>query len=502
VKPRVVAAEQIGRRPVPERPSVVLKAMTVVLGLAAASGLAGAFLLGRPGDVDAWTVAALVVLSVVATQRVAIFGDETAINSSMVILSAAAATAVAGGPLWVPAVCGLAAGLHWDHVRNGAFRKLVVNASCTTLATLAAAALGRSLFVAGASEWIAVGLSAILAVVGYWTVNNVLVAAILWAADGGSLGRHIRELTRSETELLPFAILGFVAGYVVLRDVGTWAMVLALVGLLLVADPVVVRRLAPKSVWRVSGIVALTAGVLLAVGISADTASAEKFPASAEFLALVGLGGLGALALVRIRPAAARAALVVAGSAAFIVFHRGEPALGPLVVLIATGLPLLSPPVSNSARRRLAYSIVLGATVLVSATVFLPSAFVSSAGGAVVAGAVAGCAALIGWHLSVLIESLREHGVEGYVAVGLIRSDVPLFVGGGLAGGLVGWIGLHVGVASMGGALTAIMLMAVVISLRRRALVSPSALELSDDELLDVVRSALLGLPASRLPGD
>jgi len=476
--------------------------VSIALGLGAASGLVATFALAPTGGVAVWVVVALLVLAVAATQRVAIFGDETAINSSMVILSAAAATTAAGGPLWLPAVCGLAAGLHWDHVRNRAFRKLVVNTSCTTVAALAAAELGRRPFVAGVPEWLAIGLGAILAVVTYWAVNNCLIAIVLWSADGGSLRRHVKDLTRSETELLPLAALGFVAGYWVLRGLGTWEMVLVLVGLLLVADRVMVRRIGAGSAWRIAGTVTVAAGILVAVGVSAEAASTERFPATAGLLILGLLGALGSVVLVHVRPAIARAASVMAGSAAVVALHSGYPALGPLVVILAAGAPLMSQPRRKAARRRQAISIALEATALVSATVFLPSGFVSSIGGSSIAGLVAGFAALTGWHLSMALEAFHETGVECRVALDLVRSDLLLFVGGGGVGGLVGWIGLHAGVAYMGGALAAAMLVVGVRFRWTRVSGPPSTIELSDNDVLDVVRSAVLGLPASRLPDD
>jgi len=476
--------------------------MTIVLAVAALLGLFAALLLDRSGNVNRWLVLALLVLTVAATQRVAIFGDETAINSSIVILLAAAATAVAGAPLWVPAVCGLAAGLHWEHVRNRASRKLVVNASCTTLAVLAAAELGRVTLDIGGSGWVAIGGAALLSVAAYWTVNNVLVATILAAAEGNTPMHHIQALTRSETEVLPLAALGFVAGFVVLRDVGGWATILVLVGLLVVADQVVVRRLANSSVWRIGVIGVLASGVVLAAGAAVYTTSAEHLPSTVPLLTLLGLGVLASFIVVHIQPSLARMVLVVDVSAAAVVFRGRYGALAPFLVMIAVIVPVVAAHMKMGTRLRLIFAIAIATGVIVSATAFLPSRAVSSVGGAAVVGCLCGLSGLVGWHIGMSVGMFRHRGIEWFVALDMLRGDMPVFLVAGVVGGLVGWIGLNVGDAYMGSAIAVALTIGASVSTQRLRALRRASIGLSDDELLDVVRSSVLDLPASRVPRD
>ena len=497
---RAVRARRVTEQPVAAGSSAALRVMTVVLAAVALVALAAALVMKRSGSVNGWLVLAMLVLTVAATQRVAIFGDETAINSSIVILLGVAATAVAGAPLWVPAVCGLAAGLHWEHVRNRASRKLVVNASCTTLAVLAAAELGRVTLSVGGSGWIAIGSAAVLSVVAYWTVNNVLVAAILAAADGDSPAHHIRDLTRSETELLPVAALGFLAGFVILRDLGAWPTILVLVGLLVVTDQVVVRRLTTRSVRRTGGIAVLASGVVLVVGASAYGASAERFPSAAPLPILLGLGVLASVVVVRIRPSLTRMVLVVCVAAAVVVFHRGDGAVAPLLVMIGVVVPVVFAHTRRATRLRLIIAIALATMAMISTTAFLPSSVVSSVSGAALVGLLCGLSGLLGWHSSTCVGTLRDRGIEWLVALDMLRTDTPAFLVGGVVGGLVGWIGLTVGDAFMGCAVAVALAIGAFVSTRRLRMSQTAAAGLSDHELLDVVRSSVLDLPASRLP--
>lgn len=499
MKPHVVGSTTSNLEQGSPRAPRKLRILTFVLAGSAAAVFVGSTVFGVRGGVSAWTAAALLVLSVISSQRVAIFGDETAINSSIVVLAAAAATAAAGGPLWVPAICGVAAGLHWDHIRHRALRKLLVNASCMTLAVSSASLLGRTVVDVDKSAIAVVVLGSALTTIAYWAVNNGLLSLVLWSADGVSFRHQVFDLSRSETEMLPFAMLGFMAGFELLNHVGLWAMVLAVVGLLLASDRVVIQRLGSKSSRRLMGATALLALVTVALAVALYAAVQEAQPSVAALAALALEGALATVVLSTVCRSAARVVPVACGAAALVFFHNGHAAVGSLVVIMTAGVPLLFAKTSKRARRHVVTAAVIGGGTLVSATALLPAALVSSAGGAALTGAVAGCSYLLGWHAETLVQAFRTREIDKCVALDLVRSDWLAYCGFGLVGGLLGWIGQRYDLAIMAIAFAVVMSVWLVVA-RNRGRVARRRLDINDAEVLDVVRSAVLDLPASRVP--
>jgi hypothetical protein len=221
--------------------NALLTGFAIVISLLTALAITAVVTEGGHGaHVDLWAVGALLALTVVGTHGEEVFGDETAINGSMLVVLASAGIAYAGGPIWVAALCGLAAGLHWHHLRDGAARKILVNTCTTTLSALAAGEVGRALATKHPAV-IAVVASGLAAVFIYWLTDNVLVATVLAVAHGRSVRDHVRELVRSETEVIPFAVLGFVNGYAFIK-VSSWLGVLCAIALLLVTEGFIFRR--------------------------------------------------------------------------------------------------------------------------------------------------------------------------------------------------------------------------------------------------------------------
>ena len=73
-------------------------------------------------------------------------------------------------------------------------------------------------------------------------------------------------------------------------------------------------------------------------------------------------------------------------------------------------------------------------------------------------------------------------------------------VGAALIGGAVGWAGITFGMAGFGVGLLLGLSVMLVSTRRRQQPKTNSATDLGHDQLLDVLQSALLDLPASRLP--
>ena len=181
-----------------------------------------------------------------------------------------------------------------------------------------------------------------------------------------------------------------------------------------------------------------------------------------------------------------------------VMLHHNQAALGPLVVMCAASLPLLFTQRRIDARRRLACATALGAASRRSDRA--ASQRLRIIGGGCGDCALAGSAFLIGWHLAVLVESLRWIGVDRSVVLDLIRSDLRRFVGAGVSGGLLGWIGLHFGLAIMAGALAGAMIVICFVLYGRGRAARPKP-DFSDENVLDIVRGAVLDLPR-RAPPD
>jgi hypothetical protein len=189
----------------------------------------------------------LVVLgafAILATHRETFFGDETAMSGSIVVIVASVVAFRDDAWLLGPVVCCMAAGLHLAHLRRGVWSKIIVNSAATAIAAACAAIVFRSV---GSSESV-VSLAAgtVLAVLVYWSLNNLAIGTVLSTiAPGGAL-TQILELVRSETEMLGFALAGALCGLLFI-EVGIWAGALALVLVLAAVDVLVISRPRPSS---------------------------------------------------------------------------------------------------------------------------------------------------------------------------------------------------------------------------------------------------------------
>jgi hypothetical protein len=82
-----------------------------------------------------------------------------------------------------------------------------------------------------------------------------------------------------------------------------------------------------------------------------------------------------------------------------------------------------------------------------------------------------------------------------------MRGEAGLILTGGLCGGGVGWIGTRFGPLGLFASLVLLLgVVGLALALSVRRDVESDEPDLADDELLDVLRSALLDVPASRLP--
>jgi hypothetical protein len=496
---KVVTGAETATPANPRRPWLLTLFTISIALLTAVAALALSVVSGREPYANPWVVGSLLLLTVIGTHSEEVFGDETAINASIVVILAGAGIAYAGGPFWIPAACGLVAGLHWHHIRDRAVRKLFVNTSFTTLSALAAAEVARLVATDGPGV-MAVAACGLATVMAYWLTDNVLVALVLTIVDGRPLREHARELVRSETEVIPFALLGFVCGYAVVTS-GALFGVLGTAALLVLAETVVFRPARQSSVRR---------SAQWAVRIA-------PIAAAGAVLGTVDLGGIrhgGVLALVavasfvgvgildRLRASLGLSALVVCAVGAAV----GIPGNRPLVVALVTGLGACG---GFMVRRRHTPNRLIVLSAAASAVMasgglvgVLEPGLSPSVAGALLVGLLGGLAALLAWHTTIGLTLALDRGRSILPTAGTVmRGEAGLILTGGLCGGGVGWIGTRFGPLGLFASLVLLLgVVGLALALSVRRDVESDEPDLADDELLDVLRSALLDVPASRLP--
>jgi hypothetical protein len=497
ISPEAPASAKL-RRP------LLLSVFTVVLSLlTAVAALCFVAINGLEFHGNEWALATLLLLTVLGTHGEEVFGDETAMNGSILVILAGAGVAFAGGPLWIAGACGLVAGLHWHHVRDRAVRKLLVNTSFTTLSALAATEVARVL----ATEkpgLVALAICGVVTVMAYWLTDNFLVAVVLMIVDGRPLREHARELVRSETDVIPFALLGFFCGYLAVVE-GPWSGVLGTAALLVLTEGVVFRRGRRGSVRRVAQwvprVAPIGAGCLVLASIDLG---AIRHASVLVFLAVTSSVGVGILD--RFRASWGLFALVVCAVGASVALPGDSPASVVLVVGIGACLGFVVR--DRQIRNRLAIlSAAVAVTLAVGGLISGVGPGVSSVEGSLLLGLLAGLAALLAWHSVIGLALVLDLGRSMLPPIGtVIAGDAMLILAGGLCGIGVGWIGIHLGVLGLLASvfvLLSVGRLLLALSTRRAAGHDEADLaeaDLADSELLDVLRSALLDVPASRLP--
>ncbi len=443
-----------------------------------------------------WLVIGLVLLAIGAAQQETLFGDETALSASMIIVLAAVGSFIGGAPLWLVALCGLLGGLSWEHLRDGQLRKVAVNTACTTIAAFVAVGVVICIQMLGVPKTAEVVAGSLGAALAYWIVDNGLVAVVLTAVDGRPLLSQLRDLTRSETLLVPCASAGFLMGNVIEHGfVAAWIGIATLVAL--VAASRVVVMLQKASVARALaailpvGILTASLGLAVLLGVHAGLAVDEALPGATLAFVL-------ALAVERFRPGRGPMVAIVAAVLGATVFTGAATVAAPLVFVLAAGFG-----VSTVRRAVLAVAGALSAGALaVAATMsVMPARSVGSFGGSVATGVALAFAYLVTTHLVFAVSLYRRAGNSAWLAVAsLIYADSGPFLLCGLAVAGGAWIVRQGGLI---GAAPVAVATAVALAMHAAAKHSNESLDrLSDEQLVDVARSAILELPASRLPAD
>jgi hypothetical protein len=460
-------------------------------GTIAFASLSGPFVSWKP-------LLVLATLLVCAEHRDRLFGDQTSASGSIVVAMAAVVAFSNGSWLVGPMLCSALAGAYWPHIRARAWSRVAVNASSMSLAAATAATIFH-LVGTGAHE---IGARAIaggaVAVLAFWAVNSLVLGIAVATIQRRRLWEVYRSLLVSETELLGFAYGGFLIGFV-FANAPMWSAALSLGLLLIVLDLSVMGRSARKldrlafAVPGIAAIAVLMALVLLGLG---DTRLV-----SPALLALVGLVLAANLVGIRRREEFLLFAALLTVTAASVSPGTRGSFFAPLAIgLLACLIPMWRRATSWS-RLSVIGAAVLGAVSATAAIHLFPRGLLASLPGSALAGVAGGLAALIAWHAVLGLSLTLKVGPRSAPAViGVMRDEIAFALVTGICGAGSGWIGAQWGVAGLASLLTAFLAVAWAVIRRPGNVGELGQTSLGDDELTDVLRSALLDLPASRLP--
>ena len=465
-----------------------------VITLGAATAIAGIGFSGAQA-VPIGVLVGLGVTLIAAEHRDRLFGDETSVSGSIVV-AMAAVVALSKGP-WLagPMVCAALAGLYWPHIRTFAFSRVAINAAAMSLAAGAAAFVFHAM--GGGTHTIGLRFvgAGVLALLGFWLVNSTVLGVAVAVIQGRKWWTVSLDLVRSDLSLLPFAMFGLVSGYLIQRT-AFWIGWLTLLSTLVLVDLIVIHRNARRFKSYVRPL-----AVLLAATVALVLASMGRPSVSYSLLVIVVLAVVGVVVLDRVRPGFGYQTEVVCLVCAAVVFHRGAPLFAPLAVGLATCLALAVWGRGPRSILDIASRTALAALAVGFAGGVLPPSLDGSVDGSLVIGLAGGLAALLGQHavpgLSLIVRAGRDSWRS---ATDLLRVDVGLLVAAALGGALCGWTVRRTGLAGLAVSLCVIELATAVVALRRPS--KSARVGLNDAALEDVVRSALLDLPASRLPDD
>jgi len=145
--------------------------------------------------------AALAVLVVLAEHRFILFGDETSMSASIIVVVASIFVFADTSPLAGPVLIASIGGVYLPHLRTRALSKVAFNGTGMGLAAWSAAALAgatRSYPTSGSLTVAAAGT----AVLVYWLANNLIVAGHQVTVCGARFIRSARLLVAADTDVL------------------------------------------------------------------------------------------------------------------------------------------------------------------------------------------------------------------------------------------------------------------------------------------------------------
>lgn len=446
------------------------------------------------------TLLVLSALVICAEHRDRLFGDQTSASGSIVV-AMAAVCAFSNGPWLVgPMVCASLAGAYWPHIRNHAWSRVAVNASSMSLAAGTAATVLHVLGNGPDELGVRSLLSGAAAVLAFWFINSLVLGIAVSTIQNRRLSGVLGGLVRSETELLGFAYGGFLVGFVFV-NAPLWIGALALVVLLGTLDLLVVSRSGRASSLLVDAVPAVAAIIVVAALVYLCISEAQ-LATSAVALTLFGVILVANVAgKRRSEKYFLFAALSAVTSVSVLPAFRGSFFVPLAAAMLASLVPLWRRPTSWS-RLSLIAATGFAATGAALTIGVMPSDLLAPLPGSALVGAISGLSALVLWHV-VLCSCLmlRAGPGSGLAALGILRDDLAFSVAAGAYGAASGWVGVQVGVAGLAASLLVGLVLVWISDRASGGNKQPVRTRpIDDDDLTDVLRSALLDLPASRLP--
>jgi len=147
---------------------------------------------------------ALALLVILAEHRFVLFGDETSMSASIVVVVASIFVFTETSPLAGPILVASIGGIYIPHLRTRAFSKIAFNGAGMGIGAACAALVVGAFTIPGDSNSRTV-CTAFAAVVIYWVVNNTIVAGHQVALCGAGFRSSARLLICAETDVLPWA---------------------------------------------------------------------------------------------------------------------------------------------------------------------------------------------------------------------------------------------------------------------------------------------------------
>jgi hypothetical protein len=440
----------------------------------------------------------LAALLVFAEHRDRLFGDQTSASGSIVV-AMAAVVAFSDGP-WLagPMLCSAFAGAYWPHIRNRAWSRVAVNASSMSLAAATSATIFHLVGTGAHEIGVRAAAGGAAAVLAFWIVNSLVLGIAVATIQRRELWDICRSLLVSETELLIFAYGGFLVGFA-FANAPMWTAALSLALLLVVLDLLVMGRSTRESYALNLAAPAIEAFAVLATAAWLGLDNARL--ANPVFLTLVGFGLGAGLVGIRRREEFVLFAGLLAGTAAVVSPGIRGSFFAPLAIALAVCLVPMWRRRTSRSRLSLIGAAGLAAVSATAAIDLLPRGLLISLPGSVLVGAVGGLAALTAWHATLGLTLILKLGPRSVSAVtGVMRDEIALALVTGICGAGSGWIGARWGVAGLAASLVAVLGVAWALIGSPRNVEELGQTSLGDDELADVLRSALLDIPASRLP--
>ena len=171
-----------------------------------------------------WPLLIFGALVVAAEHRFILFGDETSMSASIVVILCAVTYWHGSAYLVGPMVVASFAGLLLPHLRERSWALIGANASSCSISVAISCLTIHDLAIPGSFRF---ALMALCATFSYWIVNSTTIGILSSVRQGGSARAEIARQSSSEMSVLLLAASGALIGYAV-HDTSNPFMVFAL----------------------------------------------------------------------------------------------------------------------------------------------------------------------------------------------------------------------------------------------------------------------------------